>query len=59
MWIFLITLIGLAVWSFKSNLSLIPLLGLICFVYDGRIKRLELDLFWNLAFIRFSNLLWL
>jgi hypothetical protein len=30
MWIFLITLIGLAVWSFKSNLSLIPLLGLIC-----------------------------
>lgn len=33
MWIFLITLIGLAVWSFKSNLSLIPLLGLICCLY--------------------------
>ena len=33
MWIFLITLVGLAVWSFKSNLSLIPLLGLICCLY--------------------------
>lgn len=33
MWIFLITLIGLAIWSFKSNLSLIPLLGLICCLY--------------------------
>lgn len=33
MWIFLITLIGLAVWSYKENLSLIPLLGLICCLY--------------------------
>ncbi len=30
MWIFLVVLAGLSVWSFKSNLSLIPLLGLIC-----------------------------
>ena len=33
MWIFLIVLVGLSVWSFKSNLSLIPLLGLICSLY--------------------------
>ena len=33
MWIFLIVLAGLVVWSFKSNLSLIPLLGLICCLY--------------------------
>ena len=33
MWIFLIVLLGLAVWSFKQNLSLIPLLGLICCLY--------------------------
>lgn len=33
MWIFLITLVGLAVWSFKENLSLIPLLGLISCLY--------------------------
>jgi amino acid transporter len=33
MWIFLIVLAGLSVWSFKSNLSLIPLLGLICCLY--------------------------
>ena len=33
MWIFLIVLVGLLVWSFKSNLSLIPLLGLICCLY--------------------------
>jgi basic amino acid/polyamine antiporter, APA family len=33
MWIFLITLIGLCVWSFKENLSLIPLMGLICCLY--------------------------
>lgn len=33
MWIFLITLIGLTVWSYKENLSLIPLLGLICCLY--------------------------
>jgi len=33
MWIFLIVLVGLAVWSFKQNLSLIPLLGLICCLY--------------------------
>jgi amino acid transporter len=33
MWIFLITLLGLTVWSYKENLSLIPLLGLICCLY--------------------------
>ena len=33
MWIFLIVLVGLAVWSFRQNLSLIPLLGLICCLY--------------------------
>jgi basic amino acid/polyamine antiporter, APA family len=33
MWIFLITLLGLVAWSWKQNLSLIPLLGLICCLY--------------------------
>ena len=33
MWIFLFVLVGLAVWSHKQNLSLIPLLGLICCLY--------------------------
>ena len=33
MWIFLLSLIGMAVWSWKQNLSLIPLLGLICCLY--------------------------
>ncbi len=33
MWIFFIVLLGLTVWSFKENLSLIPLLGLICCLY--------------------------
>lgn len=33
MWIFLIALVGLAIWSYKDNLSLIPLLGLICCLY--------------------------
>lgn len=33
MWIFLITLVFLAIWSFRQNLSLIPLLGLICCLY--------------------------
>ncbi len=33
MWIFSITLIGLAIWSFKENLSLIPLLGLVSCLY--------------------------
>jgi amino acid transporter len=33
MWIFLIVLVGLAFWSYKENLSLIPLLGLICCLY--------------------------
>jgi APA family basic amino acid/polyamine antiporter len=33
MWIFLFVLVGLAVWSYKQNLSLIPLLGLICCLY--------------------------
>jgi hypothetical protein len=33
MWIFLIVLIGLTVWAYKENLSLIPLLGLICCLY--------------------------
>ena len=33
MWIFLITLIGLAFWAYKENLSLIPLLGLVSCLY--------------------------
>ncbi|MHA3789396.1 amino acid permease [Flavobacterium hauense] len=33
MWIFLITLVFLAIWSYRQNLSLIPLLGLICCLY--------------------------
>lgn len=33
MWIFLIVLVGLAVWAFRQNLSLIPLLGLVCCLY--------------------------
>lgn len=33
MWIFLFSLIALAIWSWKQNLSLIPLLGLICCLY--------------------------
>jgi hypothetical protein len=30
---FLFVLVGLAVWAFRKNLSLIPLLGLICCLY--------------------------
>jgi len=33
MWIFLIVLFGLTIWSYKENLSLIPLLGLISCLY--------------------------
>ena len=33
MWIFLFAMIGLAVWSWKQNLSLIPLLGLVSCLY--------------------------
>lgn len=33
MWIFLFSLIALAVWAFRKNLSLIPLLGLVCCFY--------------------------
>lgn len=33
MWIFFISLLGLTVWAYKQNLSLIPLLGLICCLY--------------------------
>lgn len=33
MWFFLLALIGLAVWAWKENLSLIPLLGLVCCLY--------------------------
>lgn len=33
MWIFLIVLIGLTIWAFRQNLSLIPLLGLISCLY--------------------------
>jgi APA family basic amino acid/polyamine antiporter len=33
MWIFIFVLVGLAVWAFSKNLSLIPLLGLICCLY--------------------------
>jgi APA family basic amino acid/polyamine antiporter len=33
MWIFLISLIALTIWSFRDNLSLIPLLGLVSCLY--------------------------
>lgn len=33
MWIFFIVVLGLLVWSWKQNLSLIPLLGLVCCLY--------------------------
>lgn len=33
MWIFLISLVCFAVWSWRQNLSLIPLLGLVCCLY--------------------------
>lgn len=33
MYIFLIVLLGLTVWSWRQNLSLIPLLGLVCCLY--------------------------
>jgi basic amino acid/polyamine antiporter, APA family len=33
MWIFMIVMIGLVFWSWKENLSLIPLLGLVCCLY--------------------------
>jgi len=33
MWIFLLSLLGLAVWAYRQNLSLIPLLGLISCLY--------------------------
>ncbi|WP_162128077.1 amino acid permease [Flavobacterium phycosphaerae] len=33
MWIFLLSLVGFAIWSWKQNLSLIPLLGLVCCLY--------------------------
>jgi APA family basic amino acid/polyamine antiporter len=33
MWIFLISLLGFAIWSWRQNLSLIPLLGLVSCLY--------------------------
>jgi amino acid transporter len=33
MWIFIFVMLGLVVWSYRQNLSLIPLLGLICCLY--------------------------
>ncbi len=33
MWIFFTVVLGLLVWSWKENLSLIPLLGLVCCLY--------------------------
>ena len=33
MWLFLLAMIGLCVWSFRKNLSLIPMLGLVCCIY--------------------------
>src|SRR5690606_3606230 len=33
MWLFLIAMIFFCIWSFKKNLSLIPMLGLICCIY--------------------------
>lgn len=42
MWIFLISLLGLVAWAYRKNLSLIPLLGLVCCFY----MMAELSL-WN------------
>ncbi len=33
MWIFILISFGLAVWAYKQNLSLIPMLGLVCCLY--------------------------
>jgi basic amino acid/polyamine antiporter, APA family len=33
MWIFIIISLGLTVWAFRQNLSLIPMLGLVCCLY--------------------------
>ncbi|WKW46628.1 amino acid permease [Myroides sp. JBRI-B21084] len=33
MWLFLFAMVFLCIWSFKKNLSLIPMLGLICCLY--------------------------
>lgn len=33
LWIFFITLVGLTFWAYRKNLSLIPMLGLICCFY--------------------------
>ncbi len=33
MWIFLVLLVGITIWAFRSNLSLIPLLGLVSCLY--------------------------
>lgn len=33
MWIFMLSLIALAIWAFRKNLSLIPMLGLVCCFY--------------------------
>lgn len=33
MWIFLMVLLGLVIWAYRQNLSLIPLLGLVCCLY--------------------------
>lgn len=33
MWTFILISIGLAVWAFRQNLSLIPMLGLVCCLY--------------------------
>ncbi|WCM43049.1 amino acid permease [Flavobacterium sp. CBA20B-1] len=33
MWLFLFSMVFLCIWSFKKNLSLIPMLGLICCMY--------------------------
>lgn len=33
MWIFVFSLFGLTIWAYRQNLSLIPLLGLICCLY--------------------------
>lgn len=33
MWIFILVALGLTVWAFRQNLSLIPMLGLLCCLY--------------------------
>ena len=60
MWIFLIVIVGLVFWSLQRKFVFDSAFGFnLLFVYDGGVKRLELDLFRNLVDYRIGDLLWL